>query len=232
MNLGPFPQSHRGNKYILVMIDQFTEWVELFALPDQSAERTVVNEVIAQFGSLLMMHKDQGRNFKSHLFKEMCHILEITKSRTTPYHPASNGRAERLNHTLLAMIRCYVRRGQQDWDAYLPLLTSAYRRVPHCSNGFFPNRLMLGREVVIPQDTAAGVFDRLEDTDHATYVKCLQEQLSTLGELAHEHLGTAMTRRKRNHDLHAGFHQFEPGGFFYVTETSRTKGHSPKLQQL
>ena len=38
--LGHFPQSEWGNKYILVMVDQFSKWVEIHAIPDISAEQT------------------------------------------------------------------------------------------------------------------------------------------------------------------------------------------------
>ena len=35
--LGPFPESTLGNKYVLAVIDYFTEWIELFMIQDQSA---------------------------------------------------------------------------------------------------------------------------------------------------------------------------------------------------
>ena len=38
--VGAFPQSEWGNKYILVMVDQFSKWVEIHAMPDISAEQT------------------------------------------------------------------------------------------------------------------------------------------------------------------------------------------------
>ncbi len=144
--LGPFPVSSSGNKYVLIIIDQFTRWVEAFPVPDQGAE------TISRFGAPLELHTDQGRNFESSLFRNVCSLLQITKTRTTPYHPASNGQVERFNRTLLQMIRCYVNQNQKNWDEHLPLLTSAYRSSQHAVTGFTPNRLMLGREVYQPQD--------------------------------------------------------------------------------
>ena len=35
--LGPFPESTQGNTYVLAVTDYFTKWVEIFAIPDQSA---------------------------------------------------------------------------------------------------------------------------------------------------------------------------------------------------
>ena len=60
-------------------------------------------------------HSDQGRNFESTLFAELCKSLEVAKTRTTPYRPSANGQMERYNRTLLAAIRCFVDE-QQEWD--------------------------------------------------------------------------------------------------------------------
>lgn len=63
--LGPFPASVNNNKYILVITDQFTKWVEAFAVTDQTSETTakkLVEEFIARYGAPLEIHTDQGRN--------------------------------------------------------------------------------------------------------------------------------------------------------------------------
>ena len=52
----------------------------------------VVREFVARFGCPLEIHTDQGRNFESVLFKEMCELLEIGKTRNTSYRPSANDR--------------------------------------------------------------------------------------------------------------------------------------------
>ena len=82
--LGPFPRTARGNRYVLVVTDQFTKWVEIVAIPDQSAEttaRVILNEVIARFGSPISVHSDLGGNYKSRIFRELCDLLEIKKEK-------------------------------------------------------------------------------------------------------------------------------------------------------
>ena len=106
--LGPFNCSNSGSVYILVMVDQFTKWVELAALPAQTAElaaRAFLNHFIVTFGCPLEVHSDQGRNFESNFFKAFCKLLEITKTRTTPYHPSGNGQCEVFNRVILQMIK-------------------------------------------------------------------------------------------------------------------------------
>ena len=97
--LGPLPESTSRNKYVLVIIDQFSKWVQAYALPHQGSElvaEKLVKEFIAVFGVSLELHSDQGSSFQSELFKELCRLLQISQTKATSYHPASNGQVERL----------------------------------------------------------------------------------------------------------------------------------------
>ena len=140
-NIEKFPTSNSESKYILVVQVQFSKWADAYAIKDQSAEtvaRVLVHEFFSRFGVPLELHSDQGSNYGSDLFKEVCKLLEIHKTRTTPYHPSGNGLVERFNQTLLNMVSAYVSDNQKDWDLYLPLLTSAYRSCAHDSSGLSP----------------------------------------------------------------------------------------------
>ena len=147
--LGPLPQSSQGNKYILIAADYFTKWVEAYPLANQEAvtvAEVLVWEFVCQFGASLILHSDQGRNFESAVFTEMCSMLGITKTRTTPLHPQSNGMVEWFNCTLEAQLSKLVEDHQQDWDSHLPLLLVAYRTAVHEATGCTPASLMLGRD--------------------------------------------------------------------------------------
>ena len=123
--MGPFPTSSKGNRYVLVIGNTFTKWIEAYAIPDQTANtvaEVVVKEFIARFGTPLEIHTDQGKNFESTLFQDICKLLEISKTRTTPYPPASNGMIERFNRTLVDMISLFVDKKQLNWDENILLL--------------------------------------------------------------------------------------------------------------
>ncbi|KAK3100745.1 hypothetical protein FSP39_024575 [Pinctada imbricata] len=157
----------------------------------------------------------------------------MTQTRTTPYHPASNGQVERFNRTLLQMIRCYVDKGQKHWDEKLPLLLAAYRSTPHPSTGFTPNKLMLGREVHLPKDLMFLDISSLRDPiELSSYVDRLQDGLSEAHEIAREHLQSMQTRQKKLYDLRSFGNKYTPGDLVYVSKLSRTKGKSPKLQSM
>ena len=107
---------------MLVVVDQFSKWVDCYAHSDQTAERVARNlasDYIGRFGCHLELHNDQGRNFESRMFKEVYDLLKIVKMRTTPYRPSANGQVKRMNRTILQILRYFIRGLQEDWDLHL-----------------------------------------------------------------------------------------------------------------
>ena len=83
--LGPLPDLDHGNKYLLIIGDYFSKWTEAYVIPNQEATtvaRVLVEEFVARFGIPRQIHSDQGRNFKSKVFQEMCKLLGMDKTRT------------------------------------------------------------------------------------------------------------------------------------------------------
>ena len=160
--LGPFVVSSQGNKYILMMIDQFNKWSECAPVPDWNAKTVAQNflpHFVVSFGCPLEVHNDQGKQSDGNLFKAFYHLLQKTKTQTTPYHPASNGQVECYNHLVLQMIHCFIGKHAQDLHKYLPLLVMVTHAMGHKETGFTPNQLMLGREVMMPFDLIMDMVD-------------------------------------------------------------------------
>ena len=157
--LGPLPESESGNKYLLLVADYFTKWPEAYALPNQEATTVAevfVREYVCRFGVPLELHSDQGRNFESKVFREMCTLLGIKKTRTTPLHPQSDGMIERMNRTLEAQLSKFVDDHHRDWDYYIPYLMMALRSATHESTKCTPAMMQFGRELCLPIDLLLG----------------------------------------------------------------------------
>ena len=232
--LGPLPISENGNKYILLVGDQFTKWMEAYPIPDQRAETVahkIVYEYISRFGPPLDIHSDQGRTYESELMQQVCRLLEIHKTRTSPYHPSSNGQAERFNQVLVDMISAYVDSDQRNWDRHLPLLTSAYRSCQHEATGYSPNMLMLGRETHLPIALALGSTTEDTPQDECEYVMSLRKRMESVHHLVREHLYKTAERQKKDHDPRVSQRTYKIGDLVYMRDTTRTPGLSPKLKQ-
>ena len=98
-------------------MDYLSKWPEAYALPNQEAV-TVTNVLVSQFfirfGVPAELHSDQGRNFESLVFREVCTLLGIRKTRTTALHPQSDGIVERYNRTLVNQLATFVQDHQKD----------------------------------------------------------------------------------------------------------------------
>ena len=144
-----FQPTERGNKVILVVSDYFTKFAEAYALPDMKAQTvadTLVTQFLCQYGTPYQLHSDQGQDFKSELFQCVCSLLDIEKTQTTPCHSQSDGLVERLNQTMLSMLRTFANEHLDDWDDHLPYVMCAYGSTTQESTGCSANLMMFGRE--------------------------------------------------------------------------------------
>ena len=79
-------------------------------------------------------------------------MLDIMKSRTTPYHPQCDGNTERFNKTLEGMIRCFIEENLDEWDELLAPLTFAYNTAVHATTKASPFEMVYGRKPRLPID--------------------------------------------------------------------------------
>ena len=117
--------SAKGYEYILVVCDYFTKYTEAYPLKDKTA-RSVVDALmdiwLPRYGFPMFLHSDQGKEFDNTMINKLSELLGTVKTKTTPYHPRSDGLVERFNRTLLAMLAMFVSREHDNWDDLLPFM--------------------------------------------------------------------------------------------------------------
>lgn len=195
--------SGNGLENVLVMTDVFSKFSQAVPTWDQRAPtiaQVLLNEWFYKFGVPSRIHSDQGRSFESSLIHQLCCLYGVTKSRTTPYHPAGNGQCERFNRTLHDLLRTLPTSQKRDWASCLPQVLFFYNSTPHQSTGESPFLLMFGQEARLPIDFLLGrvgdpVPGRVQD-----WVVEHQARLTVAFEGARERLQAAASRRKERHD--------------------------------
>ena len=231
--LGPLPITDRGNRYVLVIGDYFTKWIESYAIPNQEAEtvaKVFVEEFVCRYGIPNELHTDQGRNFESALMREVCQLLGIKKTRTCPLHPRSDGYIERFNRTLLSMVSSLLEpdRHQRDWDEQLPYAMLAYRSSIQESIGESPAMMMLGREVSLPVDVTMP-SEESEEIENKDYAEQLRDKMYDAHERARNKLKLSSDRQANAYDRNTKLRSFSVGDWVWMSGIPRKRGIFPKL---
>ena len=153
---GPFE-----SRYLLILIDAHSKWIEAFpaASPSSSVTIDLLRSVFAQFGLPETIVSDNGSCFVSEEFQQFLKSNGVKQVNSAPYHPSSNGLAERavqivkkgLKKTTDGTIKSRIAR-----------VLFAYRNTPHCTTGNSPAKLLLGRQLrtrldLLKPNTAAQV---------------------------------------------------------------------------
>ena len=230
---GPHPVSSKGNTYVLTVIDHFTKWVELFPLRNQEAAtvaQILVDKVFCAHGLPVQILTDQGPNFESELFRQLCYRMGVDKIRTSPYQPSTNGNIERFHATMHGLIAKWVNSNHRDWDTKLPAVAFAYRSSVQESTGFTPFFLMYGREARVPADLVYG--EPQTEGPNNDFVVRQQENLCEAYTLVREHLAQAARRRKKRYDLRTLPRKFPVGTKVWCYVPRRYKGRYQKWRSL
>ena len=153
--------------------------MEVYPIPNQEATTVatkLIDELFCRFSIPDCLHSDQGQQFESEIIAHVCKLLNIEKSRTTPYHPQSDGLIEQFNRTLIQMLSTCTDQHPFDWEEHFPKLCMAYNSSKQVTTGYSPFFLMFGREARLPVDIMYGSDQ--PGTDHPQYVQKLRSTLT------------------------------------------------------
>ena len=190
------PTSIKGNQYLLVVQDYFSKWPFAFPMQDQKAETIVQilrDNIFTVTGPPQKLHSDQGRNFESHIMADLCKAFGVKKSRTTPYHPMGDGLVERMNRSLLTLLRTYVE-GESLWEEHLQLLLFIYRTTRHSSTGFSPYEILFGSN---PHSSQIPVMQSSFYLEPSNFCENLKAKLAQLRELVDANLVHSASQQQR-----------------------------------
>ena len=192
-----------GFEHVLVMTDHFSRYAIAIPTKNESAKvvaKILIDNVVNHYGIPSKIHSDQGKSFECNLIKEMCDLLNISKSRTSPYHAMGNGQTERFNRTLLDMLGTLKTDQKLRWKDHVASLVHAYNCTKNDSTGYSPFFLMYGRNPRLPVDLAFGLCEENEEMSYSDYVYELRERLESAYDSARKQVENVQGMSKNRYD--------------------------------
>ena len=181
---GPFM-----GRMFLILVDAHTKWLDIHMTNSATSQVTIekMRSTFAMLGLPEVLVTDNGTTFTSTEFEEFCKRNAICHVTSSPYHPASNGLAERSVQTFKEGMKKLT---DGSLETRLARFLFMYRLTPQSVTGVSPAELLFGRPLRSPLD--------LLHPDIRSRVSSHQEQ------------------QKGNHDRHAKERVFHEEDLVYA----------------
>ena len=142
-----FAGPYEGHMWLLV-IDAYSKWLEVVKMKTTTSAATIakLREIFARQGVVRTLVTDNGPQWTSEEFKRWCSSNFIHHITGNPYHPKTNGLAERAVRTFKTRMSA-ARRTTPDLHARLQKFLLTYRNTPQKSTGRAPSEMVLGRRL-------------------------------------------------------------------------------------
>ena len=177
---GPFM-----NRTFLIVVDSHSKWLEVEVMSSVTSEATIekLREMFARFGIPMQLVSDNGPQFTSREFAEFTKANGIKHTLVAPYHPRSNGQAERFVQTFKQYFKT---EGSNSIKQSLSRFLFSYRTTPSSVTGQTPAELFLNRrprtrlDLLLP-DLGRKVFEKQID-QKAIFDRTSKERHFSIGE--------------------------------------------------
>ena len=174
---------HGGNRYLLTIMCEFTSFVELYALPDKTAEGMAdcLIDFCMQWGVPTCIWSGHDAEIKNEVVKRVCAYLEIRQMWTSPRYSDGAARQERKHLQINQQLKLLVQGKLRQWDEYLPMVAHRLRNTKVQHLGYTPREMVFGRppQQMSPSHLSLGEF-RKNHPRAKLYMEVLEDQLERI----------------------------------------------------
>lgn len=197
--IGPLPADDEGRRYILVTIDCFTRFVELFPTCTAAAQDAAEGllHVFGRYGQPRMVRSDQGPHFAADIIVELLKLIDVSHQFTLAYRPQANGIVERAVGETMRHLRAIVmdQRIANRWSHVLPLVQRIINSTPHSATGVAPAKMLFGGLVTLERGLLLATPQEAGMINVAQYVDKLSQAQSAIISASQKHQEQVMAKR-------------------------------------
>lgn len=208
-------------------MDHFTHFSQAYATTSKSgktAANIIFNDFALKFGFPNCIHHDQGGEFENQLFGQLKTLSGVAGTMTTPYHPMGNGQVERMNRTLLQMLRTLTETQKSNWKESLNKLMYAYNCTRCEVTGYSPFYLLYGRSPRVPIDILFALQPESGSSNYHDYVHRWKKGMEDAYIIANKNAVKAAAKSKRNYDSIVRSSVVQPGERVLIKKSDTQRG--------
>ena len=134
-------------KYLLVLVDTFSGWVEAFPTTNKRAHpmaQVLLIEIIPRFGRPSSLQPDNGPEFTPEVTQQLVQFLQTPWKFHIPCRPQSSGKVERMNRIIKETLTKRTLKVHLDWTKLLSVVLLRIRALPRKPLGLSPFELRFG----------------------------------------------------------------------------------------
>ena len=145
-HVGPFCKTNSGNRHILTIIDGFTKFLWLEAVPDTSSKHVCekLEGLIKLVHAPVRIITDRGKAFDCSEFRKLCEKHQIRHIKNAVASPRSNGQVERSNRTILESLTASSGGKHDKWDDFIVEVQRGINVTINATTGIAPSELLYG----------------------------------------------------------------------------------------
>ena len=185
-----------GYENLSVITDHFTRFMQVYPTTNKSARTAaekLYNNFMMRYGIPEKLLSDRGREFENELFHRLSKLCGIKKTRTTPYHPQTNGQVERMNQTVINILKCLPDQYKSNWRNHVNKLVHAYSSIKSSATGDSPYYLLFGRHPRLPIDVLL-LSQSSHTSSYPEYAKKWEDQMRQV----YQFTMNSVARKKKN----------------------------------
>ncbi|CAF3677787.1 unnamed protein product [Rotaria socialis] len=146
--VGPLSTTSRHNKYMFTVIDMFSRFAQVYAIPNIKTETLIqcLSSYFSTFGPVAHILSDAGSQFNSSEYRVFLADYNTQIHLTMPFNHQANGLCERYHKTLKQLLQNIEDKNPTEWDNFLETATFALNATFHESIQNIPFYLFYGRQ--------------------------------------------------------------------------------------
>jgi hypothetical protein len=213
--LGPLPPAQGNLKYVVVVVEYFSKWIEakpLAMITSATVRKFFWQNIVCRFGVSKAITVDNRTQFDAETFKAFCDQIGTKINFASVRHPESNGLVERENGIIITgIMKSTFNQPRGKWSDELIKVVWNHNTAVSRSTGFTPFKLLFDDEAITPEEARIGSIRTKASMEDEVDCQITKDTIEGTRLQAIEHINKYQAETIKWHDRKVRLKNIKPG---------------------